>query len=130
MFGAPSRYGAAGARYRDVDVAARVQGASPHGLIMIMFEELLKSLDTLRAAERTGDGLRHGAVQARAVSILHGLETGLDYEKGGEIAANLGRIYREARRLLTTPAGPDRQSALDSARTMLGDIAGAWASIG
>ena len=129
MFGAPSRYGAPGARYRDVDVAARVEGASPHGLIMIMFEELLKGLDTLRAAERTGDGLRHGAVQSRAISILHGLESGLDYDKGGEIAANLGRIYREARRLIATPAGPDRAPALDSARAMLGDIAGAWASI-
>lgn len=129
MFGAPSRYGAPGARYRDVDVAARVEGASPHGLVMIMFEELLKGLDTLRAAERAGDGLRHGGVQARAVSILHGLETGLDYEKGGEIAANLGRIYREARRLTGTPAGPDRLPALDTARVMVGDIAGAWASI-
>lgn len=129
MFRAPSRYGAPGARYRDVDVAARVEGASPHGLIMIMFEELLKGLDTLRAAERTGDAMRHAGVQARAVSILHGLETGLDYEKGGEIAANLGRIYREARRLVATPAGPDRPPALDQARAMVGDIAGAWASI-
>ena len=130
MFGAPSRYAPPGARYRDVDVSARIEGASPHGLIMILFEELLKGVDTLRAAERTGDAWRHAAVQARATSILHGLEAGLDYEKGGEIAVSLGRIYKEARRLLATPAGAERMPALDQARAMLGDIAGAWASIG
>lgn len=130
MFGAPSRYGAPGARYRDVEVKARVEGASPHGLIMILFEELLKGLDILRAAERNGDGFRHAAIQARATSILHGLEQSLDYEKGGEIAENLGRIYREARRLLATPAGPERLAALDQARAMTGDIAGAWSEIG
>lgn len=129
MFHAPSRYGAPGARYRDVEVAARVEGASPHGLVLIMFEDLLKGVDTLRAAERAGDALRHAPVQARALSILHGLETALDYDKGGDIAASLGRIYREARRLIATPVGPERAPALDAARTMLGDIAGAWASI-
>jgi flagellar secretion chaperone FliS len=130
MFGAPSRYGAPGARYRDVEVKARVEGASPHGLIMILFEELLKGVDTLRAAERTGDWMRQTPVQARASSILHGLEQSLDMEQGGEVAANLARVYREARRLLGTPAGPDRAPALEQARTMLGEIAAAWAAIG
>lgn len=129
MFGAPSRYGKPGARYRDVHVSARIEGATPHGLIMILFEELLNGLDTLRAAERGGEGARHAAVQSRAVSILHGLEAGLDHQRGGEIAESLGRIYREARRLVTTPAGPARAAALDQARAMVGDIAGAWASI-
>lgn len=127
MFGTQTRYGA---RYAQVDVSARIEGASPHGLVMILFEELLKGLDTLCAAERIGQGQRHGGVQARAVSILHGLESGLDYEKGGELAVNLGRIYREALRLVMTPWGATRADALDQARAMLGDIASAWASIG
>ena len=46
-----------------------------------------------------------------------------------EDKAEYRRIYREARRLIATPVGLERAPALDAARTMLGDIAGAWASI-
>lgn len=129
MFGAPSRYGAAtAARYRSVDVNARVEGASPHQLIMILFEELMKALDSLRAAEASGDRNRAAPLQSRALSILHGLETGLDMDKGGEIALSLAKIYREARRLIGIP-GVYRDESLQQARAMLADVAGAWASI-
>jgi len=129
MFGAsPRPYGTAGARYRDIEVAARVQGASPHGLVQIMFDELLKGLDTLGAAEKNGI-MRPGEVQSRVLSLLHGLEATLDYARGGEIAVSLGTIYREARRLVGT-TGAGRREALTQARDMLGDIAGAWSSIG
>ena len=128
MFGTLSRHGSAQARYRDIDVAARVHSASPHGLITIMFDELLRALDTLCAAERLA-GQPQGAVQARAVSILHGLEAALDYSRGGEIAVNLGRIYREGRRLIAT-SGAARGESLGQARQMIGYIAGAWVEIG
>ena len=129
MFGAPSRYGTAQARYRDIDAAARVHSASPHTLITIMFDELLRALDTLCAAERLVGHPQQAAVQARAVSILHGLEAALDYPRGGEIAVNLGRIYREGRRLIST-SGAGRGQSLSQAKQMIGDIAGAWVDIG
>ena len=128
MFGSPSRYGSAQARYRDIDVAARVHSASPHGLVTIMFDELLRAVDALRAAERTVGRSQQSATQARAVSILHGLEAALDYQRGGEIAANLGRIYSEGRRLIAI-GGAARGGALDQVRQMIGDIAGAWTEI-
>jgi flagellar protein FliS len=130
MFGAPSRYAAPGARYRDIDVAARVQGATPHGLIQIMFEELLKGLDTLMAADAAHDLARRNAAQARAISLLHGLESSLDYTRGGEIADNLGRIYREARRLLGPTPGMERATAIAQAHDMVSTISSAWAAIG
>jgi len=130
MFGAPSRYAAPGARYRDIDVASRVQGATPHGLVLIMFEELLKGLDLLQAAEAARDLARRNATQARVVSLLHGLESSLDYTKGGEIADNLGRIYREARRLLGPTPGIDRQTAIVQVRDMLATVSSAWEAIG
>jgi flagellar protein FliS len=130
MFGAPSRYSAPGARYRDIDVAARIEGATPHGLVMIMFDELLKGIDTLGAIESAQDPIRRNAVQARVISLLHGLESSLDFKRGGEIADNLGRIYREARRLLGPVPGIDRQTALTQARDMLATVSSAWEAIG
>lgn len=130
MFGAMSRFASPDARYRDVDVAARVEGATPHGLIVIMFDELLKGLGTLAAAEASADMARRNAAQARVLSLLHGLESALDFKRGGEIAANLARIYREARRLLTQPAPHERPTALRQARQMLATVSGAWETIG
>jgi flagellar protein FliS len=111
-------------------VAARVQGATPHGLIQIMFEELLKGLDTLMAADAAHDLARRNAAQARAISLLHGLESSLDFTRGGEIADNLGRIYREARRLLGPTPGMERATAIAQAYDMVSTISSAWAAIG
>lgn len=130
MFGAPSRYAAPGARYRDIDIASRVEGATPHGLILIMFDEVLKGIGTIQASEAAHDLARRNAAQARAVSLLHGLESSLDYTRGGEIAENLGRIYREARRLLGPTPGMDSQMALRQAHDILSTVSGAWAAIG
>ena len=69
-------------------------------------------------------------LQARAISLLHGLESSLDYARGGEIAENLGRIYREARRLIGPTPGVDRQAALVQARDMLATVSSAWEAIG
>jgi flagellar secretion chaperone FliS len=130
MFGAPSRHAASGARYRDIDVAARVEGATPHGLIMIMFDETLKGIDTLQAMAGSTDVVRRNAIQARVISLLHGLESSLDFKRGGEIADNLGLIYREARRLIGPTPGMDRATALGHARDMVATVSGAWEAIG
>jgi flagellar protein FliS len=129
MFNAPSRQYRAYARYQDVDVAARVEGATPHALIAILFDELLKAIDLIAAADRSEDYVRITAAKSRALSLLHGLEDGLDFERGGEMARTLGTIYREGRRLLAI-SGPERQPALAQARAMIEEISSAWREIG
>ena len=123
-------YGNARARYRDVDVGSRVEGASPHRLIAILFDEIDKSIDAMSAALERGDRGRALTAQARAVTILHGLETSLDFELGGDIAPGLAAIYQEARRLLRAEAGEMAPDRIKQARDMLSKIAQAWSAIG
>jgi flagellar secretion chaperone FliS len=130
MFGAAKAYGGAGARYRDIDMSSRIEGASPHRLVSILFEELLSSIEALQAADRQGNRGKRAERQSRALSILHALEASLDFEKGGEIATGLSSIYREARRLIALAAREGRPEMTEQARAMLADIAGAWYSIG
>ena len=129
MYMAQARFGAARTRYQAVDLSSRIEGSNPHGLVAILFEELMKSLEAMAAAARQKDfGLR-GTKQARALSILHGLEASLDFDKGGDIAQSLAAIYREARRL-TIEAGRanDPEKALQ-ARKILAEIASAWEAL-
>jgi flagellar protein FliS len=125
-----SRFGAVRARYQNVDLASRVESASPHGLVSILLDELMKSLEAMAAACNRRDYSQRGSAQARALNMLNGLESSLDFEKGGEIAQSLASIYREARRLTLAGARDNDAGQVLSARTMVGEIASAWQAIG
>lgn len=129
MYMSRGKFGAAKASYQSVDLASRIEGASPHQLVQVMYEELLKALDAMAVATRRGDLAQRNARQARALAILTGLETSLDFEKGGEIARGLVTIYREARRLLVAAGREGDADKIGQARDMLSEIASAWDSI-
>jgi len=130
MFMAQRQFSAVQARYRAVDLSSRVEGASPHGLVMIMFDETLKAMDAMAAAMRRADVVQRGQKQVRTLNILHGLETSLDHGRGGAIAADLSAVYRESRRLVLAAGRDNDPEPLAQARAMLGEIASAWEGIG
>ena len=110
-----------------------MEGATPHQLIAVLYEELIKSLDTLVVGlSANGTLTRAGAIQrkARANAILFGLEGCLDHEQGGELARGLSAIYREARRLLEQGVGEHDPKPVIQTREMISEIASAWARIG
>lgn len=129
IYAAPSRFGAARVRYQTVDLSSRIEAASPHGLVAILFDELLKSLDAMAAAMKARDWSQRGTRQSRVLSILHGLEASLDLDGGGEIAASLLAIYLEARRLVIAAGRDNDPEHLTRARAMLAEIASAWEAI-
>jgi flagellar secretion chaperone FliS len=129
MYMAQTRFGAAQARYQNVDLASRIEAASPHRLVAILLDELLKSLDAMAAACRVSDFAQRGQRQSRALAILHGLEGSLDYDKGGDIAASLAAIYGQARRLILAGAAENDPAHLVKARDMIAEIASAWDAI-
>lgn len=135
MFGTSGAYGAPGAaraRYRDLDLAARVEGASPHRLIAILYEELGRVLDVIAAGLAAGGGaIRAGMPErrARAMSILLGLEGSLDHAAGGPLAAHLAAVYRETRRLTGAGVSAGDAEQVRTARAMIAELAEAWEGI-
>ncbi|SEQ58036.1 flagellar export chaperone FliS [Sphingobium sp. YR768] len=122
--------GAAARRYAAVHSGSRTESATPHGLVKILFDELLLSLEAAALAERQGDRMKVSDKQARAMSILFALESSLDYDKGGDVAVGLSQIYREARRLLLVGVKERTAAPVDQARAMIEEIADAWGQIG
>ena len=117
-------------RYAAVHSGSRTEGATPHGLVKILFDELLLALDAAALAERNGDRMKVSDKQARAMSILFALESSLDFDKGGDVATGLAQIYREARRLLLVGAEERSAAPVDEARAIVAEIAEAWNQIG
>jgi flagellar secretion chaperone FliS len=130
MFRAAASYGRAGARYRNVDVTTKIEGASPHRLVGILFEELLTSIASTVAATRSRDLSRRGETQSRSLAILQALDSSLDFEKGGEIAKLLASVYGEVRRLLLEGVRENDASHTEEARKLIAEIASAWDAIG
>lgn len=115
--------------YKAVDTVSRVEGASPHDLVLILFDELLLRLDaSVRHAQR-GESVPMIQARARASAIVIALEESLDFNKGGELALALARIYREASRRINAAISVDKVDLLISARQMLAEIAEAWRTI-
>ena len=124
------RFRAGTARYQSVDLSSRIEGATPHRLVQIMYEELLKALDAMAFATARGDYVQRGDHQSKVLAILTGLETSLDFDKGGQIAVDLVAIYREARRLVVAGGREGDSRMITQARDMIQEIASAWDAIG
>lgn len=130
MYRAAGHLGGAGARYRNIELATRVENASPHRLIAILFEELERTVDAVLVAMERGDLARQADRQARALSILQALDGSLDREKGGEIAGNLSAVYRECTRLIAIGTRQKQPELVQKAQATIAEIASAWSSIG
>ena len=124
-----SRFRAGTARYQSVDIASRIEGATPHQLVQLMYEELLKSIDAMAVAAKRGDYIQRGQHLSRALNVLTGLETSLDFDKGGEIATGLAAIYRETRRLVIEGGRESDPIMIVKARDLIHEISTAWDAI-
>jgi flagellar secretion chaperone FliS len=115
--------------YRMLDLQSRVASASPHGLVVLLYEELLRSLDLIIAGHAAGKALPGHTHLAKALSIIVALESSLDFEKGGDLARTLVRIYRAATHSLNDAAREGDVTKIEEVRSAISDIAYAWQAL-
>ncbi|VWX60282.1 flagellar protein potentiates polymerization [Burkholderiales bacterium 8X] len=117
--------------YRKVNVETNVDGASPHQLIVLLFDGLRQSLATAESALLRGDIPTKGAQIVRSVRFLEeGLKAGLDDAKGGELAANLRALYDYCISRLTTANLRNDAKAVAEVAALIAPLAQGWKEIG
>lgn len=122
------RRGAAGA-YKKIGEESLVEAADSHELVSVLFKELLSSLSTAEDNFETGDLVSMRNKITKASRILTGLQGGLDFEQGGEIAGNLAELYGYCiRRLLDSNSKGNVDGVIETKRLML-PISEAWTAI-
>lgn len=122
------RRGAAGA-YKKIGEESLVEAADSHELVSVLFRELFSSLSTAEDNFETGDLVSMRNKITKASRILTGLQGGLDFEQGGEIAGNLSELYGYCiRRLLDSNSKGHVDGVVETKRLML-PIAEAWSAI-
>jgi flagellar protein FliS len=76
---------------------AAVRGASPVGLVVILYEEALRALRRAEAAMDRGDIEERTNSISHAIQVIGYLQFVLDFERGGAVARQLSSFYNYCR---------------------------------
>jgi len=120
---------AALADYGAVMVETGVSDADSVQLIQMLLDGLIESLDAAEGHIKANVIEEKSRHLARAGRIVIGLQGALDYERGGDLAKNLGELYGYVtRRILQVNLRNDLE-ALDEVRGLMQQIRQAWQTV-
>lgn len=115
--------------YQQTNAATAVMDASPHQLTQLLLKAAMDKLSVaVGAVERNDIQLRVASI-ARAIDIVIELKSTLDVEKGGDVAAELDRLYQFVLDQLLDANLQSDPSKLQAAREIIGTIHEAWVQI-
>lgn len=116
--------------YAQVGTETGVAAASPHQLIVMLYEGLERWLTVARFAIMQSKIPEKCKAFDKAQAILEELRVSLDRDKGGEIAANLDQLYEYMGMRLLEANLKNSLEALAEVQKLAGEIQGAWKAIG
>ncbi len=116
-------------QYTAIDASTRTEQAGPHRLIEMLYDELLSALRQARYALEKGDLPLKSSRVSRALSILHGLESSLDFNRGGTVAESLSSAYGYLRQEVIAAGRENDAPRLAEAAEAAAGLADAWRQI-
>lgn len=128
MFGSSS----SGAKaYAAIGVETGVNAASPHKLIVMLFEGAMLAITSAIQHMQAGEIARKGEAISKAITIIdHGLRASLDKNVGGEVALNLDALYEYMSTRLVIANLKNQVSILEEVHQLLKGLKDAWDMIG
>ena len=116
--------------YANVGVNSAVESASPHKLVLMLYDALLKQLRIAKLhLERNEIAPKAAAISKALTLIDQGLRLGLDLERGGSIAAQLLALYDYSSQRLLHANIKNDVAAVDEVIRLIEPIRSAWAAI-
>jgi flagellar protein FliS len=116
--------------YANVGLETGVGSASPHQLIVMLFDGALVAVMSAQTHMKAGNIPAKGKAISHAITIIdNGLRAALDRKAGGDIADGLDALYDYmSRRLLQANLAND-EAILDEVRALLADLRQTWNAI-
>jgi flagellar protein FliS len=117
--------------YAKVSVETGVTSASPHQLIVMLFDGALMAVSNAASQMKAGNIAGKGQSISKAISIIeNGLRASLDKKAGGSIAGNLDALYEYMCNRLLQANLKNQPEMLDEIQGLLKDLKQSWESIG
>ncbi|HMV71676.1 MAG TPA: flagellar export chaperone FliS [Pseudomonadales bacterium] len=117
------------AQYRQINAQTGVVDADPHRLIQLLLDGAIDRIAQARGALASGDRAATGEALGKALGIIGGLQGCLDRDRGGEVAANLDRLYDYMTRRLADVHRGEGAAPLDEVSGLLITIRSGWEGI-
>ena len=116
--------------YAKVGMETGVVAASPHKLIVMLFDGALVALSTALNGMRSGNIAEKGKSISKAILIIDsGLRAALDKKAGGEIAEGLDALYEYMSGRLLTANITNDPAILEEVQRLLIELRDAWNAI-
>lgn len=116
--------------YAKVGMETGVVAASPHKLIVMLFDGALATLTMALQHMKAGDIEAKGQAISKVITIIDsGLRASLDHSAGGEISANLDALYEYMSNRLLTANLKNQPEIIEEVQHLLRDLRSAWEAI-
>jgi flagellar protein FliS len=116
--------------YQQINISSEAQGATPHRLIGMLLEGVLKRLAEAKGAIDRSDTATKGASIGKAISIIGELQGSLRDIETNEVAGNLDRLYDYMSRTLLQANLESSNDKLNEVAQLIIEIKAGWDAIG
>ncbi len=104
-----------------------INTASKEQLVLMLYDGVVRFSEQGRQAIENKDIEKKQFALVRSQDIIFELINGLDYERGGEIATNLSRLYSYAIKRLVDANLKNDTTGIDEAQNIFRNLREAWA---
>ena len=116
--------------YSSVSLDSQVAGATPHQLITMLFDGAINAMRRAEIYFHSGNIARRGEMISRAINIIdNGLRAGLNHDIGGQITADLERLYEYVSRSLLEANVNKSGEKLPQLIQLMVDMSETWRAI-
>ena len=117
--------------YSNSEKKAVIEAEDSHAMVLLLFDELIKTarIFSENINTETADLNLRSEKMSKALTIIYALQSSLDFERGGEIAENLYRLYEYTREQILIDNKSNEAAGVLVAISSLEDIREAWVEI-
>ncbi len=115
--------------YQRVNTQTSITDADPHKLIQLLYNGAIERINMAKARMQAKDFEGKGKLIVKAIEIIGGLRSFLDFEKGGDLAVRLEGLYEYMERTLFEANAKNDVAKLDEVSNLLRSIKEGWDGI-
>ena len=115
--------------YQRVNTQTSITDADPHKPIELLYNGAIERINMAKSRIQAKDYGGKAQLINKAIEIIGGLRSFLDFEQGGDLAARLEALYDYMERSLLEASAKNDLAKLDEVLTLLRSVKEGWDGI-